>query len=48
MSSFLIEQWSTEKPYAIPFKESLLCSSFVKPFNTLPKQNYCKLCYHFS
>ena len=38
MSSVLIELWSTEKPYAVPFKESLLCSSFVKPFDTLPKQ----------
>ena len=36
--SFLIELWSTEKPYTVPFKEISLCSSFVKSFDTPPKQ----------
>ena len=35
---FLIELLSTKKSYAVPFKESSPCSSFVKPFDTLLKQ----------
>ena len=40
MPSFLTELWSTEKSYAIPFKEIPLCSSFVKTFHTLPKEKF--------
>ena len=46
MSSFSIELWSTQKSYAVPFKEISLCSSFVKSFDTLPKKNYTNLCNH--
>ena len=38
MSSFLIELWSTEKSYRVPFTEILLYSSFLKSFDLLPKQ----------
>ena len=38
MSSFLIELCSTEKSYTTSFKEISHCSSFAKPFDTLPKQ----------
>ena len=38
MSSFLIELWSTGKSYTVPFKKISFCSSFVKSFDTLPKQ----------
>ena len=40
MSSFLSEIWSIEKSYTVPFKEISLCSSFVKLFDTLPKQEF--------
>ena len=43
MSSFLIELWSTEKSYTLPIKEVSFCSSFVKSFYTLPKQNLYQL-----
>ena len=42
-SSFSTELWLTQKSYAVPFKEILLYSSFVKSFDTLPKQNWCQL-----
>ena len=42
MSSFLIELWSTEKSFTISFKEISLCSSFVKSFHSLLKQNLYK------
>ena len=35
MSSFLIELWSTEKSYALPFKEISFCLSFVKSYDKL-------------
>ena len=38
MFSFLTELLSTEKSYTAPFKEISLFSSFVKSFDTLPKQ----------
>ena len=38
MSSFLSELWLSEKLYTLSFKEISLCSSFVKPFDTLPEQ----------
>ena len=38
MSSFLTELWSSEKLYTVPFKEILLCLSFVKSFYMLPKK----------
>ena len=38
MSTFLIELWSTEKSFSVPVKEISLCSSFLKPFDMLPKQ----------
>ena len=37
MSSFLIELGSTEKSYAVPFKDTSLCSSLVKSVDTLPR-----------
>ena len=43
MSSFLIELWSTEKSYTVPSKRISLCSSFVKSFDTLPKQKLYQL-----
>ena len=48
MSSFLIELWSTEKSYAVAFKEISLCSSFVKSFDTLPKQKLYQLILYFA
>ena len=48
MTSFLIELWSTEKSYTVPFKEISLCSSFVKLFDTLPKQKSYKLMLSFA
>ena len=42
MFSFLIELWSTEKSYRVPFKEILHCPSFVKSFDMLPKQKLCQ------
>ena len=48
MSSFLIELWSTEKSYTVPFNESSLCSSFVKSFDTLPKQKLYQLMLSFA
>ena len=38
MSSFLIELWSTEKSYTLPFKEISLCSSLIKSCDTVRKQ----------
>ena len=48
MSSFLIELWSIEKSYTVPFKEISLCSSFVKSFDVLPKQKLCQLMISFA
>ena len=48
MSSFLIELWSTQKSYTVPFKEVLICSSFVKSFDTLPKQKLYQLMLSFA
>ena len=48
MSSYLIELWSTEKPYTLPFKEISLCLSFVKSFDTLPKQKLYQLILSFT
>ena len=45
MSSFLIEQQSTEKSYTVPFKEVSLCLSFIKSFDMLPF--YVFLCFKF-
>ena len=41
---FLIDLWSTEKSYTVPFIEIQLCSSPVKIFDTLFKQKI----YHFA
>ena len=48
MFSFLIELWSTEKPYTVPFKEISFCSSFVKSFDMLPKQKLYQLMLSFA
>ena len=48
MSSFLIELWSTQKSYTVPFKEVSICSSFVKSFDTLPKQKLYQLMLSFA
>ena len=48
MPYFLIELWSTEKSCTKPFKEILLCSSFVKSFYTLPKQKLYHLVLSFT
>ena len=40
---FLNELRPTEKSYTVPFNEILLCSSFVKSCDTLPKQKLYKL-----
>ena len=48
MSSFLIELWSTEKSYTVPFKEISLCSSFVKSFDTLSEQKLYQLMLSFT
>ena len=45
MSSFLIELWSTEKSYIVPFNEISLCSSFVKSCDILPKQTLYQLAF---
>ena len=47
MSSFLFELWSTEKSYKVPFKEVSLYSSFVKSFDTLPKQKFYQIVLSF-
>ena len=47
MSSFLIELCSTEKSYTVLFKETSLCSPFVKSFDTLPKQKFYQLMLSF-
>ena len=39
----LIELWSIEKSYAVPFKEVSLCPSFVKYFYALPEQKLYQL-----
>ena len=43
MSSFLIDLWSTKKSFTVQFKEISLCASFVKSFDTLPKQKFYRL-----
>ena len=43
MSSVLIEIWSTEKSYTVPFNKISLCSSFVKSCDIPPKQNLFEL-----
>ena len=43
MDSFLNELSSTEKSYAVPFKEIPLCLTFLKSFDTLPIQNFANL-----
>ena len=48
MSSFLIELWSTEKSYTVPFKEISLCSLFVKSFDRIPKQKLYQLMLSFA
>ena len=48
MSSFLIELWSTEKSYTVPFKEISLYSSFEKSFDMLPKQKLYLLMLSFT
>ena len=48
MSSFLIELWSTQKLYTVPFKEVSICSSFVKFFDTLSKQKLYQLMLSFA
>ena len=48
MPSFSTELWSTEKSYTVPFKETSLCSSFVKSFDTLPKQKLYQLMLSFA
>ena len=48
MSSFLIELWSAEKSYIVPFKEISLSSSFVKRFHTFPNQKLYQLMLSFA
>ena len=48
MSSLLIELQLVEKPYTVPFKEISLCSTFVKSFDTLPKQKLYQLIFFFT
>ena len=48
MSSFLIEIWSTEKSYTLPFNEISICSSFVKCFDMLPKHKLYQCMLSFS
>ena len=48
MFSFFIELLSTEKSYIVPSKKISLCSSFVKSFDTLPKQNLYQLMSSFA
>ena len=45
---FLIELWSAEKSYTVPFKEISLCSSFVKSFDMLPKQKFYQIMLLFT
>ena len=47
MSYFLIQLWSTEKSYAVPFNEISLYSSFVKSIDTLPKHKVYQLLLFF-
>ena len=35
ISFSLVELWQTEKSYTVPFKEILLCLSFIKSFDIL-------------
>ena len=48
MSSRLIELWSTEKSYTVPFNEISPCSSLVKSFDTLPKQKLYQIMLSFA
>ena len=48
MSSFLIEPWSTEKSYTVPFNEVSLCSSFVKSRDLLSRQKLHQLMLSFA
>ena len=48
MSSFLIEPCSTEKLHTVPFNEILLCLSFGKSCDTLPKQKLYQLMLSFA
>ena len=48
MCSFLIEEWSTETSYAVPFKEVSLCSSFAKSFDMFRKQKLYQLMLSFA
>ena len=43
MSPFLIELWSTEKLYTVPFKIISLCLCFAKSFDKLLKQKLYQL-----
>ena len=45
MSSFLMELCLTEKSYKVPFEQTSLWSSFVKSFDTLPKQKLYLITY---
>ena len=47
MSCFLNQLWSTEKSYTVPFNGISLCSSFVKSFDALPKQNLYQVMLSF-
>ena len=38
MLSFLIQLWSIEKSYIVPFKKKSFGSSFVKSFGSIPKE----------
>ena len=47
MSSFLIDLWSTEKSYTVPFKK--FCSvHLAKSCDTLPKQTLYELMLSFA
>ena len=48
MTSFLIELWSAEKSCTLPFVEISLSSSFVKSFDTFPKQTLYQLMLSFA
>ena len=45
MFSFLIEVWSTEKSYAVQFKEISLCSTFTNFLICFLNKNHTNLCY---
>ena len=45
--SFLIEIWSTEKSYSVPFNKISFCLSFVKSCDMLPKQNFYRFIFFF-